>query len=76
MLIFLLFLFFPLQKFAHCLSLLPKVRGDEGSWSLLMQKILISIHVLLNDTFEGLEEGISLLLIILTTESYFLNSGH
>ncbi|KAK9282790.1 hypothetical protein L1049_011011 [Liquidambar formosana] len=45
-----------LKKLAHCLALLPKSRGDEDGWSLLMQKILISINVHLNDAFQGLEE--------------------
>ncbi|XP_020247498.1 proline-, glutamic acid- and leucine-rich protein 1 isoform X2 [Asparagus officinalis] len=44
------------KKCAYCLSLLPRVRGDEDSWSLLMQKILISISTLLNNAFQGLEE--------------------
>ncbi|XP_008807711.2 proline-, glutamic acid- and leucine-rich protein 1 [Phoenix dactylifera] len=45
------------KKFAHCLALLPKVKGDEDSWSLTMQKILITIDRLLNDAFQGLEEA-------------------
>ncbi|KAF8390224.1 hypothetical protein HHK36_024749 [Tetracentron sinense] len=45
-----------LKKLAHCLALLPKSRGDEDSWSLMMQKIQISINALLNDAFQGLEE--------------------
>ncbi|KAG1366435.1 proline-, glutamic acid- and leucine-rich protein 1 [Cocos nucifera] len=45
------------KKFAHCLALLPKVKGDEDSWSLMMQKILITIDMLLNDAFQGLEEA-------------------
>ncbi|XP_072960593.1 uncharacterized protein [Typha angustifolia] len=44
------------KKFARSLALLPQVRGDEDSWSLMMQKILIFIVMLLNDAFEGLEE--------------------
>ncbi|XP_042498607.1 proline-, glutamic acid- and leucine-rich protein 1 [Macadamia integrifolia] len=44
------------KKLSHCLALLPKSRGDEDSWSLMMQKILISINVHLNDAFQGLEE--------------------
>ncbi|KAA8534550.1 hypothetical protein F0562_032067 [Nyssa sinensis] len=46
-----------LKKLSHCLALLPKSRGDADSWSLMMQKILLSIHVHLNDAFQGLEEG-------------------
>ncbi|KAJ9540229.1 hypothetical protein OSB04_026735 [Centaurea solstitialis] len=45
-----------LKKLALCLSLLPKSRGDEDSWSLMMQKILLAINLLLNDSFQGLEE--------------------
>lgn len=46
---------FYFQKLAHCLALLPKSRGDEGSWSLMMQKILIWINNHLNDAFQGFE---------------------
>ncbi|GFY85262.1 chromatin-remodeling protein 11 [Actinidia rufa] len=46
-----------LKELGHCLALLPKSRGDEDSWSLMMQKILLSINVHLNDTFQGVEEG-------------------
>ncbi|KAL9307757.1 putative pre-rRNA-processing protein Rix1 [Arabidopsis thaliana] len=45
-----------LKKFAHFLALLPKAKGDEGTWSLMMQKLLISINVHLNNFFQGLEE--------------------
>uniref|UniRef100_A0A1J3ID65 Proline-, glutamic acid-and leucine-rich protein 1 n=1 Tax=Noccaea caerulescens TaxID=107243 RepID=A0A1J3ID65_NOCCA len=46
-----------LKKFAHFLALLPKAnKGDEASWSLMMQKLLISINVHLNNFFQGLEE--------------------
>ncbi|KAE9605712.1 hypothetical protein Lal_00024994 [Lupinus albus] len=45
-----------LKKLAHCLALLPKSRGDEESWSVLMQKILIAINDHLNFAFQGLEE--------------------
>lgn len=48
---------FDFQKFSHCLALLPKSRGDEDSWSLMMQKILLTINVHLNDAFQGLEDG-------------------
>jgi hypothetical protein len=46
-----------LQKFAQVLAMLPSVRVSEGSWSLMIQKILIGINNLLNDAFAGLEEG-------------------
>lgn len=49
---------FYLQELGHCLALLPKSRGDEESWSLMMQKILLRINVHLNDAFQGVEEGI------------------
>ncbi|KAL4576739.1 hypothetical protein LXL04_012838 [Taraxacum kok-saghyz] len=45
-----------LKKLAVCLSLLPKSKGDEDSWSVLFQKLLIAINILLNDSFQGLEE--------------------
>ena len=46
------------QKFAHFLALLPKAnKGDAGSWSLMMQKLLIAINVHLNNFFQGLEDG-------------------
>ncbi|MCL7033057.1 hypothetical protein MKW94_024802 [Papaver nudicaule] len=45
-----------LKKFADCLALLPKTRGDEETWSLMMRKILISVNVYLTDAFQGLEE--------------------
>ncbi|XP_039124544.1 proline-, glutamic acid- and leucine-rich protein 1 [Dioscorea cayenensis subsp. rotundata] len=44
------------MKVACCLALLPKVKGDEDTWSLMMRRILISINMLLNDAFQGLEE--------------------
>jgi hypothetical protein len=46
-----------LQKFARVLAMLPSVRVSEGSWSLMIQKILIGVNNLLNDAFVGLEEG-------------------
>ncbi|KAB1210289.1 Proline-, glutamic acid- and leucine-rich protein 1 [Morella rubra] len=45
-----------LKKLAHCLALLPKSRGDEDSWSLMIQKILFLLNGHLNDVFQGLEE--------------------
>ncbi|XP_010257020.1 PREDICTED: proline-, glutamic acid- and leucine-rich protein 1-like isoform X2 [Nelumbo nucifera] len=45
-----------ISKFVYCLALLPKSKGDEVSWSLMMQKILISINAHLDDAFQGLEE--------------------
>ncbi|KAG9451263.1 hypothetical protein H6P81_011228 [Aristolochia fimbriata] len=44
------------KRFSSCLSLLPTAKGDEDSWSLLMQRILISINTCLSDAFQGLEE--------------------
>ncbi|KAF6169169.1 hypothetical protein GIB67_013599, partial [Kingdonia uniflora] len=43
-------------KFVDYLALLPKTKGDEGSWSLMMQKTLITINNHLTVTFQGLEE--------------------
>ncbi|CAN6572558.1 unnamed protein product [Malus baccata var. baccata] len=45
-----------LKKLAYCLALLPKSRGDEDSWSLMIQKILLLINGHLNDVFHGFEE--------------------
>lgn len=45
-----------LKKLGHCLALLPKSRGDEDSWLLMMQKIMLSINNQLNDAFQGLEK--------------------
>lgn len=50
-------LVFKIQKLAQCLALLPKSRGDEDSWSLMIQKILFLINGHLNDAFQGFEEG-------------------
>ncbi|OWM87648.1 hypothetical protein CDL15_Pgr022761 [Punica granatum] len=47
---------FMLEKLACCLAMLPKSKGDEGTWCLLMQKILWFINDYLKDAFEGLEE--------------------
>ncbi|KAF6160004.1 hypothetical protein GIB67_033088 [Kingdonia uniflora] len=44
------------KKFADCLALLPKTKGDEGSWSLMMQKTLITINNHLTVAFQGLEK--------------------
>ncbi|KAL6552634.1 hypothetical protein OROHE_007998 [Orobanche hederae] len=45
-----------MKKLAYRLSLLPKTRVNEDSWSLMMYKILLNINSLLNDAFQGLEE--------------------
>ncbi|XP_030526574.1 proline-, glutamic acid- and leucine-rich protein 1 [Rhodamnia argentea] len=45
-----------LKKLAHCLSILPQLKGDEETWSLLMRKILLLINSHLNDAFQCLEE--------------------
>ncbi|XP_022739284.1 uncharacterized protein LOC111291678 [Durio zibethinus] len=45
-----------LKKLGYCLALLPKSKGDKDSWSLMMQKILISINDYLNEAFQGVEE--------------------
>ncbi|KAL6181033.1 hypothetical protein ACLB2K_047691 [Fragaria x ananassa] len=45
-----------LKKLAHCLAVLPKSKGDEESWSLMIQKVLLSINRHLNDVFQGFEE--------------------
>lgn len=52
-----------IQKLSCCLASLPKSRGDEDSWSLMMQKVLLSLSSLLNSTLEGLEEGIKCICI-------------
>ncbi|XWS65695.1 hypothetical protein CRYUN_Cryun05aG0135600 [Craigia yunnanensis] len=45
-----------LKKLGYCLALLPKSKGDKDSWSLMMQKILISINDHFNEAFQGVEE--------------------
>lgn len=45
------------KELAHCLALLPKARGGAESWSLMMKKVLIAINTLLDDAFDGLNEG-------------------
>ncbi|KAG7012950.1 hypothetical protein SDJN02_25703 [Cucurbita argyrosperma subsp. argyrosperma] len=45
-----------LKKLAHCLASLPKSKGDEDSWTILMQKILLSIDIHLNEAFQGIGE--------------------
>ncbi|XP_074310802.1 uncharacterized protein LOC141646758 [Silene latifolia] len=45
-----------LKKLACCLASLPKSKGDEESWSLMMQKILLSLSALFDSVLEGLEE--------------------
>ncbi|CAJ1950342.1 unnamed protein product [Sphenostylis stenocarpa] len=57
------------KKLAHCLALLPKSKGDNESWSVMMQKILVLINDQLNLAFHGLEEetmrdGVSRLLVL------------
>ncbi|KOM29475.1 hypothetical protein LR48_Vigan707s000700 [Vigna angularis] len=57
------------QKLAHCLALLPKSKGDNESWSVMMQKILVLINDQLNLAFHGLEEetmrdGVTRLLVL------------
>ncbi|KAL0401543.1 UNVERIFIED_CONTAM: hypothetical protein Slati_4184200 [Sesamum latifolium] len=47
-----------LKKLGYVLSLLPKSRGDEDSWSLMMDKILLCLNSQLNDAFQGLEEEV------------------
>lgn len=49
--------YFDIQKLTRCLAILPKSKGDEGTWSLLMQKILLFVNDYLTDAFQGLEEG-------------------
>ncbi|KAG6483146.1 uncharacterized protein LOC122015805 [Zingiber officinale] len=43
------------KKIANCLALLPRAKGDEDTWSLMMQKIIIEIDILLNDPLQTLE---------------------
>ncbi|KAJ8551431.1 hypothetical protein K7X08_021446 [Anisodus acutangulus] len=44
-------------EFSEAWSLLPKSRGDEDSWLLMMQKIMLSINIQLNDAFQDQEQG-------------------
>ncbi|CAN1226406.1 Proline-, glutamic acid- and leucine-rich protein 1, partial [Linum perenne] len=48
---------FVIQKLAYCLALLPKSRGDEDSWLLLIRKILLLLNGYLTDVFDGLEDA-------------------
>ncbi|XP_074577774.1 uncharacterized protein LOC141834299 isoform X2 [Curcuma longa] len=50
-----------LKKIANCLAVLPMARVDENSQSLMMQKIILEINILLNDYFQGLEGVVDLL---------------
>eukprot|EP01018_Ginkgo_biloba_P039045 Gb_24485 [translate_table: standard] len=45
------------KKFARCLAFLPRARSDGDSWYIMMQKVLLAINALLNDAFQGLEDG-------------------
>ncbi|KAL9265924.1 Proline-, glutamic acid- and leucine-rich protein 1-like protein [Drosera capensis] len=45
-----------MKKFACCLALLPKSRGDADSWFQMLLKILLSINIQLTEVLEGLEE--------------------
>ncbi|KAA3478330.1 proline-, glutamic acid and leucine-rich protein 1 [Gossypium australe] len=53
-----------LKKLGYCLALLPKAKGDKDNWSLMMQKILISINDHLNEAFQGVEEVLSMLALV------------
>ncbi|XP_028549225.1 proline-, glutamic acid- and leucine-rich protein 1-like isoform X2 [Dendrobium catenatum] len=44
------------KKFSLGLAILPKVKGDEESFCLIIEKILIAINSILTDAFQGLEE--------------------
>ncbi|KAJ8900135.1 hypothetical protein K2173_024251 [Erythroxylum novogranatense] len=45
-----------LKKLARCLALLPKSKGDEDSWLLMMRKILLMVNGYLTEIFHGIEE--------------------
>ncbi|CAI9101137.1 OLC1v1038396C1 [Oldenlandia corymbosa var. corymbosa] len=45
-----------LKKLGHCSVMLPKSRGDEESWSLMMQKVLLFLNDQLTLAFQGLKE--------------------
>ncbi|CAN0862320.1 hypothetical protein LINGRAHAP2_LOCUS8440 [Linum grandiflorum] len=45
------------KKFASALALLPKSRGDEESWLLLIRRTLLLLNGYLTDVFDGLEEA-------------------
>uniref|UniRef100_A0A2P2LE81 Pre-rRNA-processing protein RIX1 N-terminal domain-containing protein n=1 Tax=Rhizophora mucronata TaxID=61149 RepID=A0A2P2LE81_RHIMU len=47
-----------LKTIARCLALLPKSRGDEDSWHLMMGKILLIVNGYLTEIFHGLEEEV------------------
>jgi hypothetical protein len=45
-----------LKKLASTLALLPSVRVSQNTTSLIIQKLLIVVNNMLNETFVGLEE--------------------
>lgn len=44
------------QRFARCLSLLPKTHGDAATWNSLFRRILLAINTHLDDAFAGMED--------------------
>ncbi|MBA0557371.1 hypothetical protein Golob_014446 [Gossypium lobatum] len=46
-----------MKSYAYFLASLPKSRGDKDSWVVMMQDLLTSIDIHLNDVFQCLEQG-------------------
>ncbi|KAK8533957.1 hypothetical protein V6N12_047359 [Hibiscus sabdariffa] len=44
-----------MKSYAHFLASLPKSRGDKDSWFVMMQDLLTSLEIHLNDVFRCLE---------------------
>ncbi|XVF60510.1 hypothetical protein PTKIN_Ptkin08bG0053100 [Pterospermum kingtungense] len=47
-----------MKSYAYFLASLPKAKGEKDSWFVMMQDLLTSIEIHLNDVFHGLEQGI------------------
>lgn len=54
---FYIWFIFYVQSYAYFLASLPKSRGDKDSWVVMMQDLLTSIDIHLNDVFQCLEQG-------------------
>ncbi|MBA0829337.1 hypothetical protein Goarm_013949 [Gossypium armourianum] len=46
-----------MKSYAYFLASLPKSRGDKDSWVVMMQDLLTSIDIHLNDVFQCLEQA-------------------
>ncbi|KAE8682397.1 hypothetical protein F3Y22_tig00111244pilonHSYRG00063 [Hibiscus syriacus] len=46
-----------MKSYAYFLASLPKSKGDKDSWFVMMQDLLTSVEIHLNDVFQCLEQG-------------------